>query len=164
MTVQHDDLTAELALDEWTDAEIRIRTTAALAKADYLDSLSKRLHPSDRFDAALGVWREFIDGRRMADRTDPLMLDELSDITTVFVRVMRWLTEAEIVAAAREAFGDVPISHANDAGSLSWVPADSMLCVRFRGLLLDSLVVLSDADPFDRVLAKHDAIAAGVAA
>lgn len=164
MTVQHDTLTAELALDEWTDAEIRIRTTAALAKADVIDALGKRLQSSDRFDAALGVWREFIDGRRMSDRLDPLLLPELDDMVSVFLRVMRWLTEPEVIAAAREAFGDVELSHANNVGSISWSPADGMLCLRFRGVGLDALVVLSDDRAGDRVFAKHDAIATGSAA
>ncbi|CAH0254087.1 hypothetical protein [Microbacterium sp. Bi128] len=164
MTVHIDTLTAELAMDEWTAAEIRIRTTAALAKADVLDALSKRLHESDRFDAALGIWREFIDGRRSADRIDPILQPELDDVVTVFLRVMRWLSEIEIVSAAREAFGDVALAHANDAGSLSWSPTDSMLCLRFRGLLLDSLVVLSDDRGSDRMLTAHPALASGAAA
>lgn len=164
MTVYLDTLTAELAMDEWTSAEVRIRTTAALAKADVLDALSKRLQECDRFDAALGIWREFIDGRRAADRIDPLLQPELDGMVTVFLRVMRWLSEGEIVAAAREVFGDLALAHANDAGSLSWSPADGMLCLRFRGLLLDSLVVLSDDRGDGRMAAAHPAIGAGAAA
>ena len=125
-----DHITEDAALVAYRRADRRIRTIAAQWRLNELRKQADLLRHNDRQDIARAIWIEYIDGQS-PEEAEKLEAPEVAAEAAILAGVAWHLTERDIVAFARGAWGDMTFdAHAAADTHLGWYPDDETLVIK----------------------------------